>query len=110
MIRLNLKHALLYVTGFAMIALGNKNFFAGIIEERRQKALNEKAAREAKIISSRPFEIQELVPGVNGEGWTNNHHYIQTIHVGRVNFKALRSPRANTSVETHDDENASDTF
>lgn len=110
MIQFRLKYVVLYATGIVLLVSGNRGLWEKLREENRRAEADRKLAEEARVLSSRPFEVQELTKDPKTNAWTNAHHYIQTVHVGRVNFKALRPRLGNSSVETNDDENASDTF
>ncbi len=110
MIRFRLRYVVLYTTGIALLVFGNRGLWERLQEENRQAETNRKLAEQARILSSRPFEVQALTRDPVTNALKNNHPYIQTVHVGRVNFKALRPKLGGASVETNDDENASDTF
>lgn len=110
MIKFKFRYVALYATGVCFLVFGNRDLWAKILEENSQKEANKKQAEEGALLSSRPFEVQELKFDPAAGTWANPHHYIQTVHVGRVNFKALRPKGGNSTVESNDDENASDTF
>lgn len=109
MIKIKAKHILLYAIGITLLIFGQRNFWEDIKKEERQKEAAKKAMKEAEIASSKEFEVQTLVYDSIHKTWQNKDIYFQTLHVGNINFKALK--RFNkTTVETNDDENASDSF
>ncbi|MDM1406754.1 hypothetical protein [Myroides sp. DF42-4-2] len=99
----------LYLVGIVLLLFGQRSFWEKYKETRKQVALQEKQQQEEAMISNRPFEIQEVAYDSTRGVWKNDHVYFQTIHVGNVNFKSLKN-RGTTTVEHHDDENASDSF
>lgn len=99
----------LYLIGIALLLFGQRSFWDKFKEARKQVALEKKQQQEEALISNRPFEIQEIeYDSIRGK-WKNDRVYFQTIHVGNVNFKSLKNRRT-TTVEHHDEENASDSF
>ncbi|MCW1884930.1 hypothetical protein OKA04_09340 [Luteolibacter flavescens] len=109
MLRIQPGHALLYAASLGLLVFGNRDLWEKIREEKRTKEATRKQAEEARIASSEPFETQVLVRNPATGDLRNPHTYFRTMHVGRVNFKALR-PARTSGTETNDDENASDTF
>lgn len=109
MIKVKTKHIVLYAVGIILLIFGQRSFWDGIQETTKQKEAGRKMAEESRKASSKAFEVQELVYDPAHNAWKNNNPYFQTLHVGSVNFKALKKG-GNTSIETNDDENASDSF
>lgn len=109
MIQLKGKHIFLYVVAIGFLLVGQRDFWQEIKESSKQKLAAKKMAEQALLESNKAFEVQELSYDSIGNTWSNKATYFQTIHIGAVNFKALK--RFNkTTVETHDIENASDSF
>lgn len=109
MIKIKAKHILLYVIGITLLIFGQRNFWEEIKEADKQKEATKKAMEQAEIASNKKFEVQTLYYDSVQKSWENKDVYFQTLHVGNINFKALK--RFNkTTIETHDDENASDSF
>lgn len=100
---------MLYSIGIILLMFGQRSFWEEMLEAREQKELEKKMAGEAHEEDLKPFEVQELSYDPTENIWNNNSHYFQTVHVGNVNFKALKKT-GKTSVETNDDENASDSI
>lgn len=109
MMRIKGKHILLYVIGITLLIFGQRSFWEDFKEESKGKESAKKMADEAQLVSDKKFEVQTLEYDSIQKSWKNKATYFQTLHVGNVNFKALK--RFNkTTVETNDDENASDSF
>lgn len=110
MLKIGARYIALYAIAVVFLVFGNRDLWRKLQEAGRQKEASRKMAEEAVIASNKPFEVQELdLDPVTGT-WKNRHAYFQPVHVGNVNFKALRPKTKSTGVETNDDENASDTF
>lgn len=108
MVRVGARSITLFASAVLFLIFGNRDLWRKLEEAGRQREASRRMAEEARIASSKPFEVQELHFDPASAGWKNPHAYFQPVHVGNVNFKALR-PKS-TGVETNDDENASDTF
>ncbi|MCL8001048.1 hypothetical protein M8994_22915, partial [Brucella sp. 21LCYQ03] len=102
-------HIMLYLIGFFLLVFGHPNFWDKITEADRKKRETKRIQQEAAVASAKPFEVQELVFDTASNTWKNKLPYFQTIHVGQVNLKAFRNS-GSTTVETNDDENASDSL
>ncbi|SFJ18557.1 hypothetical protein [Myroides guanonis] len=109
MVRIKTKHIFLYVIGITLLIFGQRSFWEDFKVASKQKETAKKIADEALLASEKGFEVQTLEYDSIQKSWKNKATYFQTLHVGNVNFKALK--RFNkTFVETNDDENASDSF
>lgn len=100
----------LYFVGIVLLLFGQRSFWEKYKEGQKQVELQKKQQEEAALASSKPFEIQEIAYDSIKQKWKNDHVYFQTIHVGNVNFKALKINKIKTNIESHDEENASDSF
>lgn len=109
MVRIKTKHIFLYVIGITLLIFGQRSFWEDFKVASKQKEAAKKMANEALLASEKGFEVQTLEYDSIQKSWKNKATYFQILHVGNVNFKALK--RFNkTFVETNDDENASDSF
>lgn len=109
MIKIKAKHIILYAIGSLLLIFGQRSFWEGVKKEEKQRGATAKAMKEAEIAVNKKFEVQTLIYDSIQDNWYNKDIYFQTLHVGNVNFKALK--RFNkTVVETNDDEDASDSF
>lgn len=109
MIKVNTRHIILYLTGIVLLIFGYPGFWDKITEANQKKNQAIRIRHEAKEASSKPFEVQQLELDTVSNTWKNKHLYFQTVHVGQINFKAVRIAKKST-IETNDDENASDSF
>ncbi|MCC9167732.1 hypothetical protein [Pontibacter harenae] len=109
MIILKAKYIVLYAIGIILLIFGQRNFWEELQEASEQNEAKKKMLEEAFIASNRKFEVQELVYDSTKNLWKNKYPYFQTIQVGNVNFKALKRSKK-TTIETNDDENASESF
>ncbi len=109
MIKIKPQYILLYSVGIVLLVFGNRQFWEKFQEEEKKKLLEEKMVQEAKIESFKPFETQNLLFDEKNKVWKNNHISFHTIHVGKVNFPALKL-EGSVKKETNDDENASDSL
>lgn len=109
MVKIKAKYIVLYAMGIILLIFGQRNFWEEIQKAKKQKETAKKQANEARIALQKKFEIQTVVYDSLQKTWKNEYHYFQTIHVGNVNFKALKKT-VKTTRETHDDENTSDSF
>ena len=112
MIKIKPHYIFLYAIGAFLLLFGQRDFWEGILEEQKQKEIAKKQSEEAKIASEKKFEVQNLSYDSITKTWKNAGHYFQTIHVGNVNFKAIKASQksSKTVIETNDDENASDSL
>lgn len=109
MIKINTKQIILYTTGIALLLFGQRHFWEDLQRAKGEKEQADTQNKQAAIESNKPFETQEVIRDTIQNTLKNPHIYFQTVHVGKVNINALK--RFNkTTVETHDDEHASDSF
>ncbi|KZE73362.1 hypothetical protein AV926_18435 [Myroides marinus] len=109
MVRIRTKQIILYLIGVLLLVFGYPDFWNKVIDYHRLKEEIKRSTQEAEEAISQPFEVQELVYDSNSKRWKNKQHYFQVIHLGKVNFKSKQKVNINT-IETNDDENASDSF
>jgi len=100
----------LYFVGIALLLFGQRSFWEKYKESQRQLEQEKRQQREVDIASNKSFETQEVIYDSVNKKWKNDHYYFQTVHVGNVNFKAGSKKGTKTTIEDHDDENASDSF
>ncbi len=112
MIKVQPKYIFLYLIGISLLIFGNRQFWEKFQEEKKKKLLEEKMIQEAKIESFKQFETQSILFDEKNMVWKNNHVSFHSIHVGKVNFPALKLEKLEGSIrkETNDDENASDSL
>lgn len=109
MIKIKIKHILLYAIGILLLIFGQRHFWEDILQTVKQKESAKKMAEEARVASEKAFEVQQLTYDSSLHIWKNMNPYFQTLHIGKINFKALPQGKKST-VETNDDENASDSI
>lgn len=109
MIKINPRHIFLYIIGIVLLVFGYPSFWTEIKEENKKKEETKRMQEDAQLASTKKFEIQQAEFDSLTKQWKNKTPYFQTIHVGKVNFKAVLINKK-TSIETNDDENASDSF
>lgn len=100
----------LYFVGIVLFLFGQRSVWEKYKEAQKQIELEKRQQREVEIASNKPFEIQKVAYDSVNKKWKNDHFYFQTVHVGNVNFKAGSKKETKTTIENHDDENASDSF
>jgi len=103
------KHILLYALGIILLLFGQRNFWEELLAKNKEDEYNRKSAEEAKISATKNFEVQYLNYDSTQNVWKNKQYYFQTLHLGKINFKALKRD-TKTTIEQHDDENASDSI
>lgn len=118
MVKINAKHILLYVIGVALFLFGYPSFWTKIKESNEKEKLAQKLRDEAMAESTKGFDTQTLTFDSIANKWENKSVYFQTIYLGKIDFKSLQSASKQTSiassiskkvtVETNDDENASE--
>lgn len=100
----------LYFVGIVLLLFGQRSFWEKYKESQKQVKQAKEQQREIEITSNKPFQTQQVTyDSIKGK-WKNEHLYFQTIHVGNINFKALKNKGTKTTIEHNDDENASDSF
>lgn len=109
MIKIKAKYIVLYATGIILLIFGQRNFWEKIQQAQKESEAAKKRSEEAFIASNKKFEIQELTYDSTKNLWKNKYPYFQILQVGNVNFKALTKSEK-TSIETNDDENASESL
>ena len=109
MIKVELKHILLYLIGIILLVFGNKQFWERFQEEEKKKLLDERLAKDAKVESFRKFETQDILFDKKNKIWKNNHISFNTINLGKVDFISEKQ-NGNVKKETNDDETASDSL
>ncbi len=110
MIKTKGTHILLYFIGIILLIFGQRSFWEELQLAQKQKELNKKKSQEALLAANKKFEVQELTFDSSERRLKNNDIYFQTVHLGTVNFKALKKPVSSSQVETNDEEYASDSF
>lgn len=104
---MKVKAILLYSLAVLLLIFGNRDLWDEVLEQRELAEKNKKLVAESAKNSEKQFEIQKLqYDSISGQ-WKNPHHYFQLINVSYVNFKAINKGKK-TTIETDDDENASD--
>lgn len=100
------KHIFLYLLGIGLLLFGNRDLWDKL-KIAREKEKQQKALAEANKDVEKRFETQRLQYDSVAKTWKNPNYYFQTVHLGNVNFKALKQ-KGRSTVESNDDENASD--
>ena len=100
----------LYFVGVVLLLFGQRSFWEKYKETQKQIQQEKRQQREVELASNKPFEIQEVTYDSLHKKWKNEHHYFQTVSIGKVNFKARSKKEIKTTIEQHDEENASDSF
>lgn len=100
----------LYFVGIVLLLFGQRSFWEKYKEGEKQIEQQKKQEKEAEFASNKPFETQEVVYDSIKKTWKNSKVYFQTIHVGNVNFKAMKASKSKSNIESHDEENASDSL
>ncbi|GLB50427.1 hypothetical protein [Neptunitalea lumnitzerae] len=102
---MKLKYILLYIIGLGLLVFGNRNFWDELQESRKKEKLEDEKKHVNDGIAKR-FETQRLEYDAATGKWKNPNYYFKVINLGNFNFKTLN--KGKTTVETNDDENASD--
>lgn len=111
MIKVNIKHILLYLIGIVLLIFGNRQFFEKYKEEIDVKAKKDKKTKDAETESARQFEVQNLVYDSENKVWKNKNISFSTVSVGKINFEELKKiEQGKLKKESHDVENASDSL
>ncbi|WP_437919996.1 hypothetical protein [Sphingobacterium sp. LRF_L2] len=107
MVKIKSRDILLYSVGVALLLFGNRQYWEKFLAEQKKKSDKAAAAVEAQAEFQKEFEVQELRYDSVKNTWKNEYVNFQTISIGTSNVNRPER-KYTTTVETNDDEQASD--
>lgn len=105
---MQLRSIILYIVGIFLLIFGNRDLWDELQEQREEEKKARRAQAEAGEHLKKEFEIQALEYDSINKKWTNPHVYFQLVNASYINFHAAGKEKS-TTIETDDDEDASDT-
>lgn len=104
---MKIKSVFLYLIGISLLIFGNRDLWDELQEDKKKVDSDKKLREEALKNFDKKFTVQKLEYDSVAQKWKNPHHHFQLINVSYVNFKALNKGKI-TTIESNDDEDASD--
>lgn len=105
---MKLRSIILYIVGIFLLIFGNRDLWDELQEQKEEEKKARKTLAETGKHLKKEFEIQTLEYDSVNKKWTNPHVYFQLVNAGYINFNTADKEKS-TTIETDDDEDASDT-
>lgn len=85
---MNFKASILYLLGLFLLLFGNREIFQNLLNNYKKEKEQNKI-HEVELTRNKFFETQTLEYNKENKNLRNPYLYIQTVHLGSIDFKSL---------------------